>query len=97
MASLSACHRLWYMVCAATAGIVVLAYEDAAGGEIVEQSAGGARQFARVTLRPHVTLAVGSDRDKALALHETAHKNRFIARSVNFPVELAPVVVESPR
>jgi organic hydroperoxide reductase OsmC/OhrA/uncharacterized protein YjiS (DUF1127 family) len=97
VASLSACHHLWYLGLCAAAGIVVLAYEDAAEGEMVEQSAGGAGQFVRVTLRPHITLAVGSDRDKALALHETAHKNCFIARSVNFPVEHVPVVVEAPR
>jgi organic hydroperoxide reductase OsmC/OhrA len=97
VASLSACHHLWYMSLCAAAGIVVLAYEDAADGEMVEHDAGGAGQFVRVTLRPHVTLAVGSDQDKALALHETAHKNCFIARSVNFPVEHAPVVVESPK
>jgi organic hydroperoxide reductase OsmC/OhrA len=92
VASLSACYHLWYMHLCATAGIVVLAYEDAAEGEMVEQGAGGAGQFVRVTLRPHITLAVGTDRDKALALHETAHRNCFIARSVNFPV-----IVESPK
>jgi organic hydroperoxide reductase OsmC/OhrA len=70
VASLSACHHLWYMGLCAAAGIVVLAYEDAAEGEMVEQSPGGAGQFVRVTLRPRVTLAPGSDREKALALHE---------------------------
>ena len=92
VASLSACHHLWYMGLCAAACIVVLAYEDAAEGEMVEQSPGGAGQFVRVTLRPRVTLAPGSDREKALALHETAHKNCFIARSVNFPVEHAAIV-----
>lgn len=92
VASLSACHHLWYMGLCAAAGIIVLAYEDAADGEMVEEKAGGAGQFVRVTLRPRVTLAPGSDSEKALALHETAHKNCFIARSVNFPVEHAPIV-----
>ena len=92
VASLSACHHLWYMGLCASAGIVVLAYEDAADGEMIEETSGGGGQFVRVTLRPHVTLAPGSDRQKALALHEIAHKNCFIARSVNFPVEHAPIV-----
>jgi organic hydroperoxide reductase OsmC/OhrA len=92
VASLSACHHLWYMGLCAAAGTVVLAYEDTANGEMVEQSHGGAGQFVRVTLRPHVTLAPGSDREKALILHETAYKNCFIARSVNFPVEHVPIV-----
>ena len=87
VASLSACHHLWYMGLCAAAGIVVLAYEDEAEGEMIEEGAGGAGQFVRVTLRPRVTLALGADRSTALALHATAHKNCFIARSVNFPVE----------
>lgn len=85
--ALSACHHLWYMGLCAAAGIVVLAYEDKAEGEMIEESVGGAGQFVRVTLRPRVTLAPGADRSTALALHSTAHKNCFIARSVNFPVE----------
>lgn len=93
VASLSACHHLWYMgLCAAT-GIVVLAYEDDADGDMTEENVGGAGQFVRVTLRPRVTLASGADRDKALALHDAAHRNCFVARSVNFPVEVAPAVV----
>jgi organic hydroperoxide reductase OsmC/OhrA len=92
VASLSACHHLWYMGLCAAAGIVVVAYEDAAEGEMMEESPGGAGEFVRVKLRPRVTLAPGSDSEKALALHETAHKNCFIARSINFPVEHAALV-----
>ncbi len=86
VASLSACHQLWYLGLCAAAGIEVLAYEDAAEGTMIEESAGGAGQFTAVTLRPHVTLAPDADRAKALALHEVAHARCFIARSVNFPV-----------
>jgi hypothetical protein len=39
-----------------------------------------------------VIVAPGSDREKALALHETIHKNCFIARSVNFPVSHSAVI-----
>ena len=59
---------------------------------MVEAAAGGAGQFVRVTLHPRVILAPGSNREKALALHRTAHEKCFIARSVNFPVEHSPVV-----
>lgn len=91
VASLSACHHLWYMGLCAAAGIVVRAYEDAAEGTMEEEATGGG-QFVRVTLRPRVTLAPGSDRQRALALHHTAHEKCFIARSVNFPVEHVAVV-----
>jgi organic hydroperoxide reductase OsmC/OhrA len=92
VAALSSCHHLWYMGLCAAAGIIVVAYEDEAEGEMIEEAPGGAGQFVRVTLRPRVRLARGADRGKALALHESAHKNCFVARSVNFPVEVAPTV-----
>lgn len=85
VASLSGCHQLWYLSLCAEAGVVVLAYEDAAEGVMAEE-AGGAGQFVSVMLRPRVTIAAGGDVDAALALHERAHAMCFIARSVNFPV-----------
>ncbi|MCG5239359.1 OsmC family protein [Azospirillum doebereinerae] len=89
--ALSACHQLWYLALCSTNGIVVTAYEDDAEG-VMEEEAGGAGQFTGVVLRPRVTLAPGSDRDKALALHHDASAKCFIARSVNFPVTHEPVV-----
>ncbi|MCI8210268.1 peroxiredoxin [Pseudomonas sp. S25] len=91
LASMSACHKLWYLGLCAEAGIVVLEYEDKAEGTMVEESH-GAGQFTSVVLRPNVILASGSDVDKAYALHHPAHEKCFIARSVNFPVSHAPVI-----
>ena len=85
IASLSSCHMLWYLHLCADAGIVVVGYEDNATGEMVTH-AGGAGEFASVTLRPRVAIAPGGDVEKADALHEKAHELCFIARSVNFPV-----------
>jgi organic hydroperoxide reductase OsmC/OhrA len=91
LASLSACHKLWYLHLCADAGIVVTAYEDQAEGIMYEEP-NGAGQFTTVTLRPHVTIAAGSDAAKAHALHHRAHEMCFIARSVNFPVKNAATV-----
>ena len=41
-----------------------------------------------------MTVAAGTDMDKAHALHEKAHEVCFIARSVNFPVEHEANIVE---
>ncbi|CAH2602791.1 OsmC/Ohr family protein [Rhodovastum atsumiense] len=95
LASLSACHKLWYLGLCAQAGIVVTAYEDNAEGTMREQ-ADGAGQFTRVVLRPRVTLAAGADRARAEALHHKAHEMCFIARSVNFPVEHQPIFADAP-
>lgn len=92
VASLAACHKLWYLGLCAEAGIVVLAYEDRAEGEMQEE-ANGAGQFTSVTLRPKVTLAPGADLDRAHSLHHLAHQKCFIARSVNFPVSHEPQIV----
>jgi len=89
VASLAACHQLWYLHLCAVAGIVVQAYRDDASGVMIEE-ADGAGQFERVTLRPHVTLAPGADEAKARRLHDEAAKKCFVARSVSFPVEHEP-------
>ncbi len=91
VASLSACHQLWYLHLCAEAGIVVLAYVDHAEG-VMEEAADGSGCFKRVILRPQITVAGGSDVRKARELHVAAHAKCFIANSVNFPVEQEPEI-----
>ncbi|OQP85344.1 peroxiredoxin [Rhizobium rhizosphaerae] len=92
VASLSACHKLWYLGLCAGAGVIVLDYADHAEGIMLEEN-GGAGQFTAVTLRPRVTISAESDAAKARALHDEAHAMCFIARSVNFPVHAEPVIL----
>jgi organic hydroperoxide reductase OsmC/OhrA len=97
VASLSACHMLWYLylhLCAVN-HITVVEYKDAASG-MLEEAADGSGQFVRVVLRPRVKISAGGDRGKALALHHDAHGYCFIAKSVNFPVEAQPEVSVLP-
>ncbi|HUQ45120.1 MAG TPA: OsmC family protein [Gemmatimonadaceae bacterium] len=89
VASLSACHQLWYLHLCADAGVVVTGYVDRAEG-MLEESENGSGRFTRVLLQPIVIVAPGSDAGRARALHEQAHALCFIARSVNFPVECEP-------
>jgi organic hydroperoxide reductase OsmC/OhrA len=92
IASLSACHKLWYLHFVRRKGIVVAAYIDQAEG-VMEESADGSRRFRSATLSPEVTVGSGSDLSKARALHETAHAKCFIANSANFPVQCEPKIV----
>ena len=94
VASVSACHKLWYLHLCAEAGIVVTTYLDRAEGVMAETSTGGGR-FRRVVLRPEVTLAPGADLKRAMALHGMAHSKCFIANSVSFPIEVDPRFVSS--
>ncbi|OWK28529.1 OsmC family protein [Sphingomonas mucosissima] len=91
VASLAACHKLWYLGLCAQAGVIVESYTDRPEGVMIEE-ASGAGQFESVTLRPHVIISQGSSADLARALHENAHEMCFIARSVNFPVRAAPTI-----
>jgi len=92
VASLSACHMLWYLHLCSEAGVVVTGYADRAEGTMIED-AGGAGRFARVTLRPHVTVRADSDVETARELHHAAHEKCFIANSVNFPVDCEPSIM----
>jgi organic hydroperoxide reductase OsmC/OhrA len=91
VASLSTCHMLWYLHLCAVNNVVVLEYEDRAGGTMEETADGGGR-FLEVTLRPAITVTAESDLETAQRLHHDAHEKCFIANSVNFPVGCEPVI-----
>ena len=94
VASLSACHKLWYLHFCAVEGITVEAYRDEAHGVMAEDPARGGA-FTRVTLRPEVTIRAGDDAALAAELHDRAHHFCFIANSVNFPVHCEPRIVSA--
>src|SRR6195952_492384 len=55
IASISACHMLWYLHLCSVAGVIVVDYEDKAEGTMVETSDGGG-YFTEVILKPQITL-----------------------------------------
>ena len=91
VASLSACHMLWYLHLCADAGIVVTVYADHAEGTMTLTDDGGGH-FKEVTLRPAATIKAGCDAELARALHERAHHLCFIANSMNFEVKVEPTM-----
>lgn len=92
VASLSACHMLWYLHLCAVNGIVVTAYDDRAAG-VMHERTDGSGYFTEVTLAPRVEITPESDRERAMALHDDAHRLCFVASSVNFPVRHRPEIV----
>ena len=95
VASLSACHMLWYFHLCAVKGVAVAAYEDDAVGTMVEASGPGDTRgrMTEVILRPRVTITAESDPEVARSLHERAHHECYIANSMNFPVRCEPEIV----
>jgi organic hydroperoxide reductase OsmC/OhrA len=99
LAALSQCHLLSYLHVAASHGVVVTAYADSATG-IMEQTSDGGGHFLSATLRPVVTIDVGTagvhQLELAESLHAEASSKCFIAASVNFPVGHEPTTLRSP-
>jgi organic hydroperoxide reductase OsmC/OhrA len=93
VASVSACHQLWYLHLCARAGVVVLAYRDEPIGTMIEDADGGGR-FASIVLHPTAKVAAGSDKAKAISLHRDAHEMCFIANSLSCRVSIEPAVTE---
>ncbi|HQT77157.1 MAG TPA: OsmC family protein [Rhodopila sp.] len=90
LASVSACHELWYLGLCAKAGVRIVAYRDEAEATMIEDADGGGR-FSLAVLRPRITVRAGSDMEQAERLHQDAHRLCFIANSVNFPIRVEPV------
>jgi organic hydroperoxide reductase OsmC/OhrA len=91
LASLSACHMLFYLSLCARQGVRVTAYEDETRGTL-RMDVGGGGQFQEITLHPAVTIAAGDDTGLALRLHDTAHGLCFIARSCSVPIRHQPTI-----
>ena len=85
VASLSACHMLWFLHLCTTQKIVVSAYEDQAEG-IMEESEDCSGKFTQVVLQPVVTIVGPYEQELVDRIHAEAHKKCFIANSCNFPI-----------
>lgn len=91
LASISACHMLFYLSLSAKNGIRVLSYEDEARGTMVLDAGGGGR-FDEITLHPTVTIADEEGTELAIQLHDQAHELCFIANSCKVPIHHRPAV-----
>lgn len=91
VAALSGCHMLTFLAIAAKKQLVIDRYEDDAVGTL-DKNADGRLAITRVVLRPRVAFGDGHAPDAgALArLHESAHRNCFIANSVRCEVVVEP-------
>lgn len=93
LAALAQCHLLSYLHSAVNHGVVVTAYDDSPVATMEQVGQGG--RFTSVVLRPRVTVASEEQIEAALAIHQEASENCFIAASMNFPVLHEPTVDSS--
>lgn len=87
VAAVASCHMLTFLFLAARRGLVVERYVDAATGEVGADTRGRSA-IVRVTLRPAVVLSGPVEPDDATvaALHEAAHDECVVARSIRAAV-----------
>ena len=89
VASLSACHMLWFVSLASTMKLVVNRYVDNAEG-VLEKNSEGRMAMTRVTLRPVVEFDAPPSPAVLAKLHHKAHEKCFIANSVRTQVVVEP-------
>lgn len=90
VASVSACHMLWFLHLASDSGLDVAAYRDRARGTMGKDER-GKMAMTRIVLRPEIEFAGDAPAAGALQrLHHEAHGYCFIANSLR-----TEIVVES--
>jgi organic hydroperoxide reductase OsmC/OhrA len=92
VASISACHKLWYLHLCAVNKITVTSYLDRAEGYMLDEHPTRKGHFTKVILRPEVEVTPDSDKELANTLHEQAHHECFLANSVNFEIQCEPTI-----
>lgn len=86
----SSCQLLAFLAVAARAGIDVLGYEDDASGAMDES--GTPIRIGIIELFPTIRVAPGTDPDHVLALVEQAHRECYIANSLNSNVTVTATI-----
>jgi organic hydroperoxide reductase OsmC/OhrA len=88
--SASSCQLLSFLAVAARGGVDVVGYEDDAVGEMPADVS--PQQITRITLRPLVTVADGTDVAVVERMLHEAHEQCYIASSLRTEVVVEPVV-----
>lgn len=87
VASLASCHMLTFLAIASMRKLVVEKYTDEAIG-FLEKNEAGKMAIARIQLHPKIEFSEGASPNKETLekLHELAHRECFLANSVNFEI-----------
>lgn len=89
VASISACHMLWFVSLASARKLTVNRYRDDAEG-VLEKNSEGQMAVTRVTLRPAAEFDAPTPPEVLAELHHKAHARCFIANSVKTEIIIEP-------
>ncbi len=88
VASVASCHMLTFLAIAARKRFIVTSYTDNPVGYL-EKNDDGKLAMTRVELEPEIVFGPSAPNDEQLErLHDSAHKNCFIANSVCTSIEI---------
>ena len=90
LAAASSCQLLSFLAVAARARVDVLSYTDQAEALMPEDDL--PVRITRITLRPHIVVADGTDIAKVTRLVDLAHRECYIANTVSSEMLLEPVI-----
>ena len=93
MIAASSCQLLSFLGAAARAGVDVVGYADDAEGIMPSDSV--PIRLTRLTLRPVIRVAPGTDHDRVRSLVEEAHSQCYVAHSLTADVAVSPTVVDA--
>jgi organic hydroperoxide reductase OsmC/OhrA len=84
--AISSCHMLTFLAIAAKKSLEVIRYKDEASCYLEKDETGGL-SVTRAVLRPEIAFAdKAPDAETLTRMHESAHRNCFIARSLKTKV-----------
>jgi organic hydroperoxide reductase OsmC/OhrA len=90
IASVSACHMLWFLNLAQQAGLIVASYRDQAEGRMGRVGR-GKMAMTSIVLRPDIDFSGRAPTSAELdGLHHEAHERCFIANSVKAEITVEP-------
>jgi organic hydroperoxide reductase OsmC/OhrA len=90
LAAASSCQMLSFLAIAARSQIDVLSYSDQAEAVMPEDDR--PVRITRITLRPQIVVAAGSDVERVLRIVEKAHHECYIANSLTSEIVIEPAV-----
>ncbi len=90
LAAASSCQLLSFLAIAARSRVEVLAYDDDADAVMPEEEK--PMRITRITLRPRISVAAGSDLDRVRRMVESAHESCYIANTLTAEILIEPVI-----
>jgi organic hydroperoxide reductase OsmC/OhrA len=93
LAAAASCQLLSFLAVAARARLEVVAYEDAAEADMPEDV--DPIRITTIRLRPRITVAAGTNREKVRRLVALAHRECYVASSLRTTIDIEPTIVEA--